>query len=674
MHPQIPRWHSAIVLLLSVLLSGLAHAQQSSLATTGEFTSLGAGSISVDSIVYEVPPTGVTVQGIQNEKLSLGEIQDGDVVTAIGSFDQTSLILASLRLVRSSSNATLSAISNPESEDLTTFTIEGQLTDVATDSVTVGNETFAIDAKTTIDDGVASLTPGSIPLDSVVRLTTVENTSDTARAIVVLRRPASTPGAYDGTPTRRRDVDFVGVITAITPKSSSIQEISVKPRTGVNARFLVRPATRIVNQWGRPIRFATLTIGDLVIVDAVRPWDMAHAPFAKRIKQFGKEVTVRGRITGLSRERVRVGRVSAKLSSYTTLQNHLGKQIPLAALKIGQPARLRALRTDNEYLVAENVTVLNQRRTLANLHRAKTVYRPNYGLWLTDYAVDEDNDGISDVDSHQWGLPSDVPLRAVDIDGDLVWDPAVFRPSTGGWYVLKSSTGYEDFEVSQWGMAGDIPVPGDYDGDSLTDLAVWRPAIGYWFILLSSSGDRTRALAASDPRDVLVRQWGLSNHVPIAGADVDGDGRDDLVTFDPQTGYWHVLFSSSGFNREAALAGSPSAGESFQFGLPGDQVVMGDVDGDNIDDAVVWRTVGVQGYFFVRQSATQDVLVVPWGLQGDRIGLISPDGESSIPTAALSVFRPSSGHHFDLVGGKAVVRQWGLAGDNPVSIDLSKSH
>ena len=92
-----------------------------------------------------------------------------------------------------------------------------------------------------------------------------------------------------------------------------------------------------------------------------------------------------------------------------------------------------------------------------------------------------------------------------DFDGDGRHDLVVFRPPTGHWFVLKSSTNFTTSSTYQWGTAGDKPVPADYDGDGRTDLAVYRPSNGTWYVLTSGTG-YTGAIAYS---------WGVSTDVPI---------------------------------------------------------------------------------------------------------------------------------------------------------------
>src|SRR5215510_6842406 len=55
-----------------------------------------------------------------------------------------------------------------------------------------------------------------------------------------------------------------------------------------------------------------------------------------------------------------------------------------------------------------------------------------------------------------------TPARSNDLDGDTRRDIAVFRPSTGVWFLRFSSNDYSAIApgMYQWGMAGDIPLSG----------------------------------------------------------------------------------------------------------------------------------------------------------------------------------------------------------------------
>jgi hypothetical protein len=55
-----------------------------------------------------------------------------------------------------------------------------------------------------------------------------------------------------------------------------------------------------------------------------------------------------------------------------------------------------------------------------------------------------------------------------------------------------------------WGGNGDVATPGDYDGDGRADVAVFRPSSGTWFVLKSSTGNTS-----------IIMQWGQQSDIPV---------------------------------------------------------------------------------------------------------------------------------------------------------------
>ena len=263
------------------------------------------------------------------------------------------------------------------------------------------------------------------------------------------------------------------------------------------------------------------------------------------------------------------------------------------------------------------------------------VWRPSTGLW---FVIPSSNPSQPIVQG--WGEAGDIPVPA-DYDGDGKTDFAVWRPSTGTWFILPSSNPSSPIVVG-WGQQGDVPVVGDYDGDGKADLAVWRPSTGMWFILPSSN-----------PSQPIITGWGQAGDVALAG-DYDGDGKSDMAIWRPSSGLWLILLSSQ-----------PSKSMVVGWGVNGDVPLVGDFDGDGKSDVAVWRP-STGTWFILPSSNPSAPLVEGWGQDGDIPLSCDFNGDHKTD---LTIWRPSTGVWFIIPSGPSaapVLQGWGETGDVPL--------
>ena len=281
------------------------------------------------------------------------------------------------------------------------------------------------------------------------------------------------------------------------------------------------------------------------------------------------------------------------------------------------------------------------------------VWRPSSGTWY--WLTSSNGFDVAQGGSRQWGsaLEGDIPLLG-DVDGDGLGDLIIWRADHRG-----SGTGSRPRRATttvppvrrHWGNAGmgDVPLVGDVDGDRRSDLIVWRASTGTWFCLTSSSGYS----AASQ----IVKQWGTFGDVPLVG-DTDGDGKGDLIVWRPGSGTWFRLMSSTGYDYTS------HARQQWGSGVLGDVPLLEDLDGDYQADLTVWRA-NTGTWYWLSSRLGYD----PRGAQGKEWGsaalgdvalLRDLDGDGR---ADLVVWRASTGTWYWLTSSSrylaAAGKQWG---------------
>ena len=226
------------------------------------------------------------------------------------------------------------------------------------------------------------------------------------------------------------------------------------------------------------------------------------------------------------------------------------------------------------------------------------------GLWTRRITADSELATPETVDE-PFGKIDGIPF-AGDFDGDGKDERGVF--ANGKWFIDANGNGLWDDEdlFVHWGKSGDRPITGDWDGDGKSELGIIRGASqtspsnpaegsalvgdfdgdgkdsvgvfheGWWRFDLDGGGlDSGRRLTAREPWIPL----GAQGDLPVVG-DFDGDGVDEIGVF--RDGKWLIDINGDRILDDRDLM--------FALGEAGDRPVVGDFDGDGRDDAAVYRS------------------------------------------------------------------------------------
>ena len=230
------------------------------------------------------------------------------------------------------------------------------------------------------------------------------------------------------------------------------------------------------------------------------------------------------------------------------------------------------------------------------------------------------------------------------------------NPSSGEWHLYHSATSVMSF---YYGNPGDVPFMGDWDCNDEATPGLFRQSDAYAYLRNSNSqGIADNRFFFGNPSDI-----------PLAG-DFNGDGCDTLSIYRPSEARFYIM-NELGENE----GGLGAADYSFLFGNPGDKPVVGDWDGDGIDEIGLHRES--TGFFYYRNTLTTGIADGQFffGDPGDRFVAGDWGVVDGVDTPAM--FRPSSSTFYfrhTLTQGIADSQfVWTGAGSNwlPVSGDFT---
>ena len=211
-------------------------------------------------------------------------------------------------------------------------------------------------------------------------------------------------------------------------------------------------------------------------------------------------------------------------------------------------------------------------------------------------------------------LVAEGRLLVGDVNGDGLDDLIINDRATASLQVAVSDGSSFTSDVWQllttdrdWGNAR----VGDFNGDGQADVALQESRFGKWYFALST--------ATADGGRFVTQSWGDSfgasrAYAGIEVGDVDGDGRDELIALNAETGYWLVGFVFQERTFETWARWTTEA--------RWENVLVGDFDGDGNDDVAAQTATpgeGRDGVWYVAPSVL-DPDATPDENRGEFVG------------------------------------------------------
>ena len=199
-----------------------------------------------------------------------------------------------------------------------------------------------------------------------------------------------------------------------------------------------------------------------------------------------------------------------------------------------------------------------------------------------------------------YGNPGDFPFMG-DWNCDGTETPGLYRQSDGFAYLRNvNSQGNADIRFF-FGNPGDIPLAGDFNNDGCDTLSIYRPSQARFYII-NELGSNDGGLGAAD----FSFDFGNFGDKPVVG-DWDGDGIDEIGLHRESSGLFYFRNTLSTGNADG----------QFFFGNPGDRFVAGDwgiVDGK--DTPAVFRPGNATFYFRYTNTQGPADELLQWGSGG----------------------------------------------------------